>query len=98
MTRGSRKKGQVKRSRGVRRGRGGAGEGARLPRHLTNKDSQGPLGALQEAAEQRRRIEAELPELVAAARATGASWGAIGQALGVSREAAWKRYRGPSTT
>jgi len=36
--------------------------------------------------------EKELREAVAAARAVGASWAAIGKALGVSESGAWQRF------
>ncbi len=51
-----------------------------------------PLDALRQVA----RSEAELDELrrqqIAAARDAGASWAEIGEALGVSRQAAWEYF------
>ena len=51
-----------------------------------------PLDALREVS----RSEAELDELrwnqIAAARDAGASWAAIGEALGVSRQSAWEYF------
>ena len=51
-----------------------------------------PLDALRELA----RTEAALDELrrqqVAAARAAGATWEQVGEALGVSRQSAWEYY------
>lgn len=51
-----------------------------------------PLDALREVS----RSETELDELrwnqIAAARDTGASWAAIGEALGVSRQSAWEYF------
>jgi len=51
-----------------------------------------PLDALREVA----RSEAQLDELrwnqIAAARDAGASWAAIGEALGVSRQSAWEYF------
>lgn len=51
-----------------------------------------PLDALREVS----RSEIELDELrwaqIAAARDTGASWAAIGEALGVSRQSAWEYF------
>jgi len=51
-----------------------------------------PLEALRQVA----RSEAELDELrwnqIAAARDAGASWAAIGEALGVSRQSAWEYF------
>lgn len=40
-----------------------------------------------------KRTEAELREAVAAAREAGASWSAVGKALGVSESAAWQRFQ-----
>lgn len=51
-----------------------------------------PLDALRELT----RSEAELDELrrerVMAARAAGASWEQVGEAMGVSRQSAWEYY------
>ncbi len=51
-----------------------------------------PLAALRELA----RSEAELEQLrrghVAAARAAGATWTQVGEALGISRQSAWEYY------
>jgi len=51
-----------------------------------------PLDALREVS----RSEVQLDELrwrqIAAARDTGASWAAIGEALGVSRQSAWEYF------
>jgi hypothetical protein len=51
-----------------------------------------PLDALRELA----RTEVELDELrrqqVAAARAAGATWEQVGEALGISRQSAWEHY------
>ena len=51
-----------------------------------------PLDALRALA----RTEAELDELrrkqVAAARAAGATWEQVGEALGISRQSAWEYY------
>ncbi len=51
-----------------------------------------PLEALRQVA----RSEVELDELrwnqIAAARDAGASWAAIGEALGVSRQSAWEYF------
>jgi hypothetical protein len=46
-------------------------------------------------ADQRAQLEAAVAEAVAAARMEGASWSALGTALGVSAQAAQQRY-GPS--
>jgi len=50
------------------------------------------LRALAEAVDQVRAGEARVRELVALARANGRSWGEIGIALGVSRQAARERF------
>lgn len=51
-----------------------------------------PLDALRELT----RTEAELDEMrrqqVAAARAAGATWDQVGEALGMSRQSAWEYY------
>ncbi|MCQ3807734.1 MAG: hypothetical protein OXB92_11100 [Acidimicrobiaceae bacterium] len=57
-----------------------------------------PLDVLREVA----RSEAQLDELrwqqIAAARGAGASWAAIGEALGISRQAAWEYFTRRVTT
>lgn len=50
------------------------------------------LRDLAEAVDQVRAGEARVRELVARARANNRSWGAIGIALGVSRQAARERF------
>lgn len=50
------------------------------------------LRALAEAVDSVRAGEARVRELVARARADGRSWGEIGIALGVSRQAARERF------
>ncbi|MGI8945769.1 MAG: ECF-type sigma factor [Thermoleophilaceae bacterium] len=50
------------------------------------------LRAVAEAVDRVRAGEARLRELVALARANGRSWGEIGIALGVSRQAARERF------
>lgn len=51
-----------------------------------------PVRAIREAAERRQRADDEITEAVAGARALGISWTLIGEALGVSRQAARPRY------
>lgn len=44
-----------------------------------------------------RRVDearAGLVETIAAARANGATWADLGKVLGISRQAAWERFRG----
>lgn len=50
------------------------------------------LRTLAEAVDAVRASEARVRELVARARANGRSWGEIGIALGVSRQAARERF------
>lgn len=50
------------------------------------------LRAVAEAVDRVREGEARVRELVALARANGRSWGEIGIALGVSRQAARERF------
>ncbi len=50
--------------------------------------------AIRQADQLARRSQARLVDLVVAARAAGVSWQAIGDALGVSRQAAFKRFGG----
>lgn len=51
-----------------------------------------PLERLAIVSSQIRCLEAELPALVAEARAAGASWSALARRLGVSRQAVQQRY------
>jgi hypothetical protein len=56
----------------------------------------GPLtleAGLRVSAEVRRAVEELQGELVASARAEGASWAAIASALGVTTQAAHQRFR-----
>lgn len=55
-------------------------------------DDTADLRTLAEAADSIRAGEARVRELVARARANGRSWGEIGIALGVSRQAARERF------
>lgn len=38
-------------------------------------------------------LDEDRDEMIRAARAAGASWEKIGDAMGVSKQAAWERYR-----
>ena len=51
------------------------------------------LDALELCVQRVTKRLAEMPDKVKAARKSGASWTAIGKVLGVSRQAAWERYR-----
>ncbi|NCD18251.1 MAG: hypothetical protein EOL91_13300 [Actinobacteria bacterium] len=53
-----------------------------------------PLDALAQLARRRRDLDAEEYHRVLEARAAGASWQGIAAALGVSRQAAHKKFRG----
>lgn len=52
-----------------------------------------PLRALHWAAQFRDYANQQLTVVVAEARASGATWAQIGNALGVSHQAAMKRYK-----
>ncbi len=51
-----------------------------------------PLAALRELTRGEAELEAVRRAKVDAARAAGASWEQIGEALGVSRQSAWEYY------
>lgn len=55
-----------------------------------------PLRALHWAAQFRAYIDQQLGEVVREARDSGATWTQIGDALGVSHQAAMKRYKQPA--
>jgi hypothetical protein len=61
------------------------------PANTTMQDTT-DLRAIAEAQDRVRTGEARIRELVALARANGRSWGEIGVALGVSRQAARERF------
>jgi hypothetical protein len=64
---------------------------------LCGRLSSGPLtleAGLRASAVVRRGIDVLQAELVATARAEGASWSAIGDALGVTTQAAHQRFKG----
>ena len=50
------------------------------------------LKAIADYAERRERVEAALTEAVRTARRTGRSWSEIGTMLGVSKQAAQRKY------
>ncbi len=58
----------------------------------TQIDDTTDLRTLAEAVDSVRSGEARVRELVARARANGRSWGEVGIALGVSRQAARERF------
>ena len=53
-----------------------------------------PLACVGAVAEMRRWVDDVLEEYVTLARMDGSGWQEIANALGVSRQAAWHRYRG----
>ncbi len=54
--------------------------------------SAAPMRALRAAAANRRAADEAVTAAVALAKESGASWSAIGSAMGVSRQAAAKKY------
>ena len=59
-------------------------------------DERRPIEAITKLCREQFRIEKALTECVLAAREDGASWSAIGRALGSTKQAAWRRFaRGP---
>jgi len=59
-------------------------------------DERRPLEAIEKLCRESFRIEKALTESVLAARGQGKSWTEIGDALGTTRQAAWRRFaRGP---
>src|SRR3954454_20012946 len=59
-------------------------------------DERRPLESIEKLCRESFRIEKALTESVLSARAQGKSWTEIGDALGTTRQAAWRRFaRGP---
>jgi dihydroxyacetone kinase len=54
------------------------------------------MDALVSAARQAARAETALHDVVAAARVAGVSWAVIGAGLGMTRQAAQKRFSRPA--
>jgi hypothetical protein len=52
------------------------------------------LEVLPKAAAAGAQVEANLTQLVRRARALGATWARIGEALGMTRQSAWERFSG----
>lgn len=57
-------------------------------------DLEAVLGGLPRVAHAGRQAEYTLAQYVRKARELGASWAAIGQALGTARQSAWERFSG----
>ena len=59
-------------------------------------DEREPLSGIQALCRESIKIEKGLRDLVRAARAQGHSWTEIGMAMGMTKQAAWRRFtRGP---
>ena len=59
---------------------------------MTKNLPEDPLAALRALTESEHELERIRREQVIAARAAGASWQQIGDALGVSRQSAWEAF------
>jgi len=67
----------------------------RLVSYVSVDDRQ-PVQSITKLCRESLRIEKALTELVLAAREQGHTWTEIGQALGTTKQAAWRRFvRGP---
>jgi hypothetical protein len=62
---------------------------------LTGSRAGAPLEGLRESAGLARAVDKLQRELVRDARGAGRTWTEIGEALGVSRQAAWERFSAP---
>jgi hypothetical protein len=58
------------------------------------EDADSVLDALPKAAAAGAQVEENLTQLVRRARALGATWAKIGEALGMTRQSAWERFSG----
>jgi hypothetical protein len=67
------------------------------PENLRVADTESRL-AIAELAEQRERVDNELTNAVHSARAAHRSWSEIGAMLGVSKQAAQRKYGDKSST
>jgi hypothetical protein len=70
-----------------------SGSGRKL--RLTGSGAGAPLERLRESAGLARAVDKLQRELVRDARGAGSTWTEIGEALGVSRQAAWERFSAP---
>lgn len=70
-----------------------AGDGRKL--RLVGDWEAAPLDGLCESAGLARAVDKLQRHLVAQARDAGRTWAEIGEALGVSRQAAWERFSAP---
>ena len=69
------------------------GDGRKL-RLIGNWEAE-PLDGLCESAGLSRAVDKLQRHLVSEARGAGRTWTEIGEALGISRQAAWERFSGP---
>lgn len=58
------------------------------------EDADSVLDVLPKAAAAGAQVEENLTQLVRRARALGATWARIGEALGMTRQSAWERFSG----
>jgi hypothetical protein len=65
-----------------------------LPPDVAAADDVDPLVMLVSLAYARARVDDKIEQVVRACRDRQKSWTHIGQALGVSKQAAWERYSG----
>lgn len=66
------------------------------PADLSTRDT-APLRSIAELADRREQVDDELSEAVRATRATQRSWAEIGAMLGVSKQAAQRKYGNKAT-
>lgn len=72
----------------------GAPTGGHVETVVGTADGDDPLGLLAAAAERRREAERGQDAAVRRARVAGLSWAQIAEGLGVSKQAAHRKYRG----
>jgi hypothetical protein len=66
-----------------------------LPQHAADSaDDIDPLVMLVMLAFGRARVDDKMTEVVGVCRGRGKTWTQIGEALGISKQAAWERYSG----
>jgi hypothetical protein len=77
--------------------KGDAEEGKNVPSPMLwerFEDVDSVLDVLPQAAAAGAQVEQNLTQLVRRARALGATWARIGEALGMTRQSAWERFSG----
>lgn len=70
------------------------GDGPRARLRLSGDWEHDPLSGLGDAAGLSAAVEKLQRDLVVRARSDGCTWTSIGQALGITRQAAWERFSG----